>query len=167
MTTGNEKNKGQTRGGTNSQWMGCSCLACDMRDRVLFRTARRNHYPAAWEFATTRGPKHLLFPSQSSQAFETAVLKRWPRGYEIPKYFARTTSPRWDECAYPKVLWKIYITIEAPHVDHRSRRPRYWNILINKKIRRGWFNPCFILFNQNCAHRTWRFEIIWRKEDKG
>ena len=31
-----------------------------------------------------------------SQVFETAVLNRWPRAYEIQKYFARTTSPRWD-----------------------------------------------------------------------
>ena len=69
---------------------------CDKRDRVLFRTAQRNHYPAAWEFSTAHGPKHLIFPSKSSQAFETAVLNWWPRAYEIPKYFAQTTSPRWD-----------------------------------------------------------------------
>ena len=31
-----------------------------------------------------------------SQDFETAVLNRWHRACEIQKYFARTTSPRWD-----------------------------------------------------------------------
>ena len=52
-------------GGTNSH-MGRSYLSCDMRDRVLFRTAWRDHYPAAQEFATVHRPEHLIFPSESS-----------------------------------------------------------------------------------------------------
>ena len=51
-------------GGTNSQWMGRSYLPCDRRDCVLFRTARRNYYPAVWEFATAREPKHYNLPLQ-------------------------------------------------------------------------------------------------------
>ena len=39
-----------------------SYLPCDRRDRVLFRTARRNYYPAAWELATAREPKHYNLP---------------------------------------------------------------------------------------------------------
>ena len=35
-----------------------------------------------------------------SQAFETTVLNRRPRAYEIPKYFAWTTSPLWDIDTY-------------------------------------------------------------------
>ena len=92
-------------GGANSQWMGRSYLPCDRRDRVLFRTARRNYYPAAWELDTARDPKPLIFPSESSQAFETAVLNRWTRAYEIPKYFAQTTSQRWDSSSYKELIW--------------------------------------------------------------
>ena len=52
MTTGNETNTGQTWGAPiYSQW-----------DRVLFRTAWRNYYPAALEFATAREPKHYNLP---------------------------------------------------------------------------------------------------------
>ena len=82
--------------GSNSQWMGRSYLPFDRGDRVLFRTARRNYYPAAWELVTAREPKHLIFPAESSQAFETAVLNRWLQAYAILKYFIQTTSPRWD-----------------------------------------------------------------------
>ena len=39
MTTGNEMNEGQTRGGTNSH-TDLSYLACDTRDLVLLRTPR-------------------------------------------------------------------------------------------------------------------------------
>ena len=39
-----------------------SYLPCYRRNRVLFRTARRNYYPAAWEFATARESKHYNLP---------------------------------------------------------------------------------------------------------
>ena len=42
-----------------------------------------------------------------SLAFKTAVLNRWPLAYEIQKYFARTTSPRWDMCMCVCVFWYI------------------------------------------------------------
>ena len=61
MTTGNGTNKGQTWGAPIHIWV-FSYLPCDRRDRVLFRTARRNYYPAAWEFATAREPKHYNLP---------------------------------------------------------------------------------------------------------
>ena len=61
MTTGNETNAGQTWGAPIHIWV-FSYLPCDRRDRILFRTARRNYYPAAWEFATAREPKHYNIP---------------------------------------------------------------------------------------------------------
>ena len=61
MTTGNETNAGQTWGAPIHIWV-FSYLPCDRRDRVLFRTARRNYYPAAWEFATAREHTLLNLP---------------------------------------------------------------------------------------------------------
>ena len=61
MTTGNETNAGQRRGAPIHIWV-FSYLPCDRRDRLLFRTARRNYYTAAWEFATAREPKHYNLP---------------------------------------------------------------------------------------------------------
>ena len=119
---GTERTKGR-HGGSNSQWMGRSCLPCDRRDRVLFWTSRRNHYPTAWEFATARGPKHLIFPLESSQAFETAVLNRWPWACEIPKYFARTTIPRWDTI---KVVIHWYYIERAAITNPPDKNWAWW-----------------------------------------
>ena len=52
----------QDRHGGHQFIYGSSVTPCDRRDRVLFRTARRNYYPAAWEFATAREPKHYNLP---------------------------------------------------------------------------------------------------------
>ena len=36
-----------------------------------------------------------------------------------------------------------YTPMEAPHTEHKSRSPRNCNMLGNRKIRGGCFNPCF------------------------
>ena len=71
-----------------------------------------------------------------------------------------------EECAVPKVPRRDYIPIEAPHTDNRSRCPKYCNILSNRKISRGLFNPCFTAFNRNWTHQPWCFETSQRKEEK-
>ena len=68
--------------------------------------------------------------------------------------------------AAPKILWILYITIEAPHSEHIIRRQRYCNMLSYSKIRRGWTNPCFSVFYLHCIHQPWHFETSLRKEKK-
>ena len=56
--------------------------------RPLPRSVRIRYCAWAWTFA--------IFPSESSQAFETAVLNQWPQAWEIPKYFALNHYPTLD-----------------------------------------------------------------------
>ena len=61
MTTGNETNA--DRHGGHQFIYGSSVTSLVTGGTVFFfRTARRNYYPAAWEFATAREPKHLNLP---------------------------------------------------------------------------------------------------------
>ena len=100
-----------------------------------FRTARRDNYPAAREFATARGPKHFIFPSKSSQSFETAVLNRWPRAYEIPKYFAQTTSPRWNRWIDETLVYQFSKDITFIQIFNQFYgiffESLFWVVLVN------------------------------------
>ena len=50
----------------------------------------------------------------------------------------------------------IYIPIEAPLPEHISRRPRYCDMISNRKIRRGFFDPFLTLLNLHITHQPWR-----------
>ena len=86
MTTGNETNAGQTWGAPIHIWVS-SHLPCERRDRILFRTARRNYYPAAWEFATAREPKHYNLPFRKFLRLSKGkiVIFRLTRNSEFPR----------------------------------------------------------------------------------
>ena len=90
MTTGNETNAGQTWGAPIHIWV-FSYLPCDRRDRVLFRTARRNYYPAAWEFATAREPKHLNLPFR--KFLRLSKPRSWTGDPEHVKYRSISLGP--------------------------------------------------------------------------
>ena len=90
MTTGNETNEGQTWGAPIQIWV-FSYLTCDRRDRVLFRTARRNYDPAAWEFATVREPKHLNLPLR--KFLRLSKPRSWTGDPEHVKYRSISLGP--------------------------------------------------------------------------
>ena len=46
-----------------------SALTCELLRSEEHSGVRRNHYPAAWEFATARGSKHTIFPSEIFSGF--------------------------------------------------------------------------------------------------
>ena len=100
MTTGNKTNEGQTTGAPmNSEWVAVTSL---VTGGIVFFSEQPG------EAITQQRENSLLREGLNiqssllkvSQAFETEVLNWWPRAYEIPKYFARTTSPRWDILLY-------------------------------------------------------------------
>ena len=90
MTSGNETNAGQTWGAP-IHIMVFSYLPCDRRDRVLFRTSRRNYYPAAWEFATAREPKHLNLPFRNF--LRLSKPRSWTGDPEHVKYQSISLGP--------------------------------------------------------------------------
>ena len=120
--------------GTNSQWMGHSYLPCDRRDRVLFRSAQRNHYPAAWEFATARGSRHTIFPSEIFSGFrncspEPVPPSIWNTGWllchtNIPIYIALFKLLFvFGVISLSLMLWQRFVgtSLSSPKVMARSR----------------------------------------------
>ena len=99
-----ERNEQRTyTGAPNSHTGTLSYLACDIRDLVLlYQNTPRDHYPAAWEFATARGPEHLQ--SSLPKVLRLSKLRSWTSDPEHRKYRSislGTTSPRWDSYLFP------------------------------------------------------------------
>ena len=90
MPTGNETNAGQTWGAPIHIWV-FSYLPCDRRDRVIFITARRNYYPAVWEFATAREPKHYNLPFRNF--LRISKPRSWTGDPEHVKYRSISLGP--------------------------------------------------------------------------
>ena len=90
MTTGNETNAGETWAAPIRIWV-FSYLLCDSRERVLFRIARRNYYPAAWEFATAREPTHYNLPFR--KFLRLSKPRSWTGDPEHVKYRSISFGP--------------------------------------------------------------------------
>ena len=75
MTTGNETNEGQTRGAPINIWVAVTSLVTQGTE--FFSEQPGETITQQRENSLLRvGLKHLIFPSESSQTFETAVLNR-------------------------------------------------------------------------------------------
>ena len=86
-----ERNERRTDMGAPIHIWVFSYLPSDRRDRVLFRTARRNYFTAAWEFATAREPKHYNLPFQ--QFLRLSKPRSWTCDPEHVKYRCISLGP--------------------------------------------------------------------------
>ena len=137
-------------GGTNSQWMRRSYLPCDRRDRVIFRTAQRNHYPAAWEFATARGTKQYNLPFR--KFLRLFKPRSWTGDPEHMKYQSISLGPLAHAGIMDYVL-KLYGNIYVQKQVGRVWYTHLTNIFVNKVgFKQSKVDECFSIAEPGCMN---------------